>query len=216
MKKEILLTFIITLTAIYNIFSNLDQLFSLSVGLSIIGLLGVVLYMAKIKYFDICIWMWILLQLPIISLATTSNSVTQIDTIFNLNQVALLSWNFKITIGSLSVGLNIIPLVFLLLYKALVASSIIGSTVALKPVTELSPLIGYTPLQATVTDITADNAFLAELDKKVIVDDMSYNQISFKTSDKSKFKLKKVRQKCNATLHSDTHKSTVDTMAFIQ
>jgi len=115
----IILSFLVLFLSIANILKNLDNLFSLSVVLSLIGISGFLLFLAKHKLHKIIYLIWIVAQLPII---TTKNIDTnQLGTIFNLSQTYILNYGFGLIYNPISyrIGLNVIPLVFLVLYKVL-------------------------------------------------------------------------------------------------
>lgn len=114
-----ILSFLVLFLSIANILKNLDNLFSLTVLLSIIGIFGFSLHLTKHKLHKTVYLLWIAAQLPII---TTKNIDTnQLGTIFDLSQTFTLNYGFGLIYNPISyrIGINIIPVIYLVLYKVL-------------------------------------------------------------------------------------------------
>ncbi len=115
----IILSFIVLFLSVANVLKNLDNLFSLSVLLSLIGITGFLLFLAKHKLHKVIYLIWIVAQLPII---TTKNIDTnRLGNIFDLSQTYILNYGFGLIYNPISyrIGLNVIPLIYLALYKIL-------------------------------------------------------------------------------------------------
>jgi len=203
LKKDIIISIIVLILSILNIINNQLNIISLSVGLSIIGILGIVSYFLKLKYFKYLIIVWFFFQLPNIEFGEMINGVKEITNSFNLNQTIDLRLGLSFgSTTSIYIGLNIVPIVFIGLYKLLLSNSLIGEMVTITPVREISALKAFSPLEIEIID-TLKGEFVGTLNSPITIGNKTFYEIYFRTEDKSIFKLNKERQICNIRLKNE-------------
>lgn len=114
-----ILSFTILIVSILNIISNFKNLLSLSVLLSLVGIFAFILYLRKKKIHIPLYFLWIVAQFLIIEVTNINTHV--VGNIFNLSQNFRLSFGFGLVYipNSYRFALNIIPFIYLALYKYL-------------------------------------------------------------------------------------------------
>ena len=202
MKKESILSYIVLLLSLINIYNHQNQLISLSVGLSIIGIVGFISFLLKNDLYKTLFFIWIIAQFPIIEVSEIKDGIKYVNPIFDLSQAFKIKFGFGLTYipKTYYIGLNIIPFGFYALYKFLMAKSLISNTITIVPLSEQSPINKFSPLNADIIDTTDRGSLIAKLEDRITINETEYDKIIFKTVDKSIFKLKKQRQKCSIKL----------------
>lgn len=215
MKKDIILCVIVLVLSMFNIFNHQMNLITPSVGLSVIGILGVISYFLKLSYFKYLFLIWIIAQFPIIEFSEIISGVKTITYSFDLNQILNVKLGFRIgSENSIYLGLNIFPFVYIGLYKFLIANSLIGEIVTITSIREISPLNEFSPLQIEIIDTLNNREFVGKLNTPITIEENTFNELVFKTSDKSFFKLNKPRQICDIKLKNESNK--IETNGFIK
>ncbi|NQX83000.1 MAG: hypothetical protein HRT66_13550 [Flavobacteriaceae bacterium] len=219
MKKDIILIVLVVFLSIYNIYNNTSDLYSATVLVSAIGLTGFVLYMADIPIHKYFILTWILLQFPIIEMSEVllDGAKVRYD-VFNVSQFFI---NPKIGFGfsspkTLHLSLNLVPFLYYFMYKFLLTKSFVSTKIVIFPVTEISYLMKYAPLEAKIVDVTDRRELIAKLDKSISIEGVVYDKIKFNTVDDSIFKPKKDRQECEVILMSGEIYYNESTFCFVK
>lgn len=216
MKIENVISYIVLLLSLINIYNHQNQLISLSVGLSVIGIVGFITFLSRNNLYKTLFFIWIIVQFPIIEISEIKNGIKYVNPIFDLSQAFRFKFGFGITYypQTYNIGLNFIPFAFYALYKILIAKSLVSSIVTIIPISEQSPLAKFAPLSATIID-TESGFMVGELKERIKIDDVDYKKVLFKTQVKSIFKLKKPRQKCLIKLIPDIDGTELNTEGFI-
>jgi len=215
LKKDYIFCVLVLGLSTLNIFNNQSNILTLTVGLSIIGVLGVISYFLKLKYFKYLFLAWILGQFINVEFSETINGVKTITDSFNLNQIIDLKIGLNIGMTqSVYIGLNIIPFAFLGLYKLLLSNSHIGEFVTIIPLRKMSPLYTFSPIKIEIIDVLKNSEFVGALNPPIIIENETFDRIFFKLSNKSIFKLDKTRELCDIKLKNKN--KVIETNGFIE
>ncbi|UOK41635.1 MULTISPECIES: hypothetical protein [Flavobacterium] len=186
-STETILPIIIILLSVMNISNHTDDLISLSVLNSLIGIIGSALFFLKKPISTRLIYTWIVAQILII------------DPIFDLSQGFNFKFGFTLGLKSGDVGLNINILAILMLgfIKILEAANLIGKRITLKNFRD-NELEYIFPINGTITErISLENEknwLLVELDNSFSYDGQNINKILTKRKDDKTIKLKAKNQ----------------------
>ena len=204
--------------SLINIIFLKDQLISLSVGFSAIGIIGFILFILKINLYKPLFLIWVIVQFPILEIHEIENGFKNITPVFNLSQGFHIKFgiNFTYNSSAFTIGPNILSIGFYFLYKLSMAESLISRFVTILPVTEISPIAKLTPLKAKIIDITDKGSFIAILEEMIEMENLEYKKLFFKTVDKSIFRLNKTRQKCSIKFVSTNKEREIKTEGFIK
>jgi hypothetical protein len=218
LKKENILSYFVLLFSIANIYRNQTDLYTVSIALSFIGIIAFIMSLFKIRPYQYIFFIWIIAQFVIIDVTEMVNGININNHILDLSQGFNLKIGFFATYTpkTYSVNLNLLPFIFLPLYRLLTSRSVINNKISIFPVSEQSPITNFSPLNALIISNESNKTFVAELDKEIQIDQISYKTVKFETADKSIFKLKRNRQKCIVKLFSIEDKNEIETQAFIK
>lgn len=147
----ILVSGLLNLTNVYDL-SNIPALL-----ITILGFVGVGMFIAQKGNFALIFKIWVLLQLPLIytEIVDTSMGVRQIFEvpIFKTAQFFELSFGFTLTLKGgaiLHIKLNLIPFFFFGLYKITATSGLIGKTLQVGKINNKSRYTNSFPVTGTV------------------------------------------------------------------
>ncbi|RZJ31623.1 MAG: hypothetical protein EOO48_01515 [Flavobacterium sp.] len=174
-SKEIIYPIFVILLSGYNVFSNLDNLVSLSILNSLIGIVGSVLFIYRWPISVKLIYFWTISQVVIIE--------PYID----------FSQFFKITFGfsgnGYAVYLNILPLLLLGFLKVIEASTLVGKKITFNEFRETS-LGNIFPVEGIIEDridFPEDpNYLLVKLDSEIRYENQPISYVLTKSKDKDK------------------------------
>src|SRR5688572_5228746 len=137
-KIDDLFPVLVLLFCVINVSQQFQQLNIPSVILSLVGVTGVILFFKGIKYFSICLNLWIWLQLISIT-QETYDPTYQVwyaeNTIFDLTQGFKFGIGFNSINGTLKTGIyvNVIAIAFFAFLKILQVSAMVGRQLHFRP-----------------------------------------------------------------------------------
>jgi len=186
-STETIFPAIVTLFSIINLTSQYEDIVSFSALLSVIGILGTILYFTKQSIAIIFIYIWIIAQIIII------------DPIWNLSQVFNFNFGFNLGTakGNYGINLNVIPLLYLGFLKVLKANNLIGKKIMFKEFRE-SEFGNIFPLTGIITKRVAlgneKNWLLVTLDLPFAYDNIEIQNVLIRRKDEKVVKLKTENQ----------------------
>lgn len=174
---------VITILSLLNIVKNSNNLVSLTVLLSLLGVFSAILIFLKNPISTKLVYIWLVAQIIVI------------EPIFDLTQI--LSFKFGVNLENASINLNILPIIALGIIKIIEASNLVGKVITLKKFRD-GELDNILPLNGTITKrISLENEknwLLVELDKSFNYEGNTVNQILVKRKDDKTIKLKEKKQ----------------------
>lgn len=216
-KKSNILAYIVLILSLLNIQLKQNHFFSLSVLISIIGILGFFSYIIKNNFYKPFFLLWIIAQVPIIEIIDFTDGIKNVTSIVDMSQSLRIKIGFGLTYipKTYYIGINLIPILYYAFYKFLMNKSVVSNEITILPVTELSPIAKFTPMKAKIINISENGSLIAELKEGIEIENVNFKTIVFNTVDKSIFRLKKIRQKCYIKLTSENNQIEIDTEGFI-
>jgi hypothetical protein len=184
---ETIFPIIVILLSLINISNQTENIFSLSILVSLIGIVGTVLYFFKNPFSTKLIYIWIIAQVIII------------EPFLDLSQGFSFKFGFTFATSNEIVGLNFNVLALLLLgfIKILEASNLVGKKVTLKEFRQ-SDLGDIFPINGIVTKrINLNNEkkwLLVELEKPFMYNGYNINHSLIKRKEDKTIKLKEKNQ----------------------
>jgi len=201
--KELVLPILILFLSLQNLleYITLTNLFGLLI--TIIGLIGVVMFFLKKGNPNLFFRIWVFSQFPAIYTENyvINNGVkyiTEETHIFNIKQFFSfkISWElglFNNTI--LYIGLYLIPFLYLGLYKMTVASHFINKKVEFNPIKNDTQFQNEFPINGTIlkrVEFNKENDWLlVECDEEIRIENIKTKNILIKPKDEKTFKRKK-------------------------
>lgn len=127
-KKDWIFPFIVLLMSLVNIGLHYNNLFTLSVLNSLLGITGIILFFRKISFFRVLIYLWIFVQFFVIQRVTveTYGGPFRYVTIWDCTQ-AFIFWT-GIHTGTYLFKLNFVPIFLFAILRFLEIISLIGKT----------------------------------------------------------------------------------------
>lgn len=128
-KTDWVFPFTVLLICLINIGLNYNNLLSLSVLNSLLGITGIILFFNRIDFFRVLIYLWIFVQIVIvekISRPVYADQPVQITNVWNLTQA--YSFWVALQLGTYILKLNFIPLFMFGLLKFLELTGLVGKT----------------------------------------------------------------------------------------
>ena len=174
-SKEIVYPIFVILLSGINIFNNLNDLISLSVLNSLIGILGSILFIYRYSLSTTLIYFWTISQVIIIT------------PYFDLSQVLKLTFGF--TADKFGIYLNFPAIIFLGFLKIIEASNLVGKKIVFKEFREtvLGNIFPLTGIVKDRIDIGHEkNYLLVELDSNFQYENQSISYVLTKSKDKEK------------------------------
>lgn len=175
-SKEIIYPVFVILVSVINITNYLTNPFKLTVLVSLIGILGGVLFIYRYTFSTKLIYFWTIIQLVIITPS------------FDMSQAFSLSYGFFETRHG--AYLNYLPMLYLGFMKIIEASILIGKSVTITEFREGGTLGNIFPLKGIIKDrVEIDkekNYLLVELEYPFKYEDQEIKQVLVKAKDKEK------------------------------
>ncbi|MCW1148994.1 hypothetical protein [Flavobacterium lacisediminis] len=195
-SKETILPIIVFVLSVLNILSNINN-FSLSILLSIIGIISTILFFRKNSFSTKLIYIWLIAQVIII------------EPIFNLSQSSF-TLAFTLGLGSYSLKINFLPLLFLGLLKVVESSNLIGKEINLLDFRK-NVISDFLPIKGKISERIDFNEnknwLLIELEKNMEYEGAKINKVLIKNKDTEKsIKLKEKNQIAHLRLVTDESK----------
>lgn len=163
-KVEFLFPTLVLILSILNITGNFSMDNIPSVIVSVIGIIGVLLFILKNKWYKQFIYLWIISQ------------IIFIPDIWNVVQVLSIKFGFSFILKSgrvIGIFMNIVPLFYLVAFRALQMSTIIGSRIVIKRYNKDSRIKHLLPIDGTVVkrvNLSGEREWLlVRLDKPIIL-----------------------------------------------
>ncbi len=174
-SKETILPIIVFVLSVPNILSNINN-FSLSILLSIIGVISTILFFRQNSFSTKLIYIWLIAQVVII------------EPIFNLSQ-SNFTLTFALELGSYSLKINFLPLLFLGLLKVVESSNLVGKEISLLKFRE-NVISDFLPIKGKISErLDFDknkNWLLIELENQMEYEGMKINKVLIKNKDAEK------------------------------
>lgn len=174
-SKETILPIIVFVLSVLNILSNINN-FSLSILLSIIGIISTILFFRQNNFSTKLIYIWLIAQVVII------------EPIFNLSQ-SNFTLTFALELGSYSLKINFLPLLFLGLLKVVESSNLVGKEISLLKFRE-NAISDFLPTKGKISErLDFDknkNWLLIELENQMEYEGMKINKVLIKNKDAEK------------------------------
>lgn len=195
-SKETILPIIVFVLSVLNILSNINN-FSLSILLSIIGIISTILFFRQNSFSTKLIYIWLIAQVIII------------EPIFNLSQSSF-TLAFTLGLGSYSLKINFLPLLFLGLLKVVESSNLIGKEINLLDFRK-NVISDFLPIKGKISERIDFNEnknwLLIELEKNMEYEGAKINKVLIKNKDTEKsIKLKEKNQIAHLRLVTDESK----------
>ncbi len=195
-SKETILPIIVFVLSVLNILSNINN-FSLSILLSIIGIISTILFFKQNSLSTKLIYFWLIAQVIII------------EPIFNLSQSSFIL-AFTLGSGSYNLVINFLPLLFLGLIKVIESSTLIGKEINLLEFRE-NAISEFLPTKGKILkriDFNENkNWLLVELEKQIDYEGTKIDTVLIKNKDPEKsIKLKEKNQLAHLRLVIDESK----------
>jgi len=182
-STETIFPLVVGAFSVINLTTQHENIISFSALLSIIGILGTILYFTKQSVSIILIYIWVIAQIIII------------EPIWNLSQVFNFNFGFNLGTakGTYGINLNFIPLLYLGFLKILEANNLIGKKIVFKEFREnefgdIFPLTGL--ISKRVTLANEKNWLLVNLDSSFIYDNIEIQNVLIRRKDEKVIKLK--------------------------
>ncbi len=197
-KTETIFPLIIAGMSMFTISSNLYHLLSLKVLVSVIGLVGTVLYFKKNRHFNKLIYIWIAAQTIIITKFSVNDITGTRDVLFRWDLTQSLKLNYGIYFTKedsyLFISFNFISILFFALFKILQISGIVGKQLTFSKFREDNRLGDIFPLTGTVlkrvTLAKEKEWLLVELSAPFLYDDKPINHVLVKSKSEGAIKTK--------------------------
>jgi hypothetical protein len=195
-SKETILPIIVFVLSLLNILSNINN-FSLSILLSIIGIISTILFFRQNNFSTKLIYVWLIAQVIII------------EPIFNLSQSSF-TLAFTIGLGEYSLKINFLPLLFLGLLKVVESSNLIGKEINLLEFRE-NAISDFLPTKGKISERLDFNEnknwLLIELESQMEYNGTKIDKVLIKNKDSEKsIKLKEKNQIAHLRLVTDESK----------
>jgi hypothetical protein len=176
-SKEILFPiFVILLSGFSIVFEHLHNLLSLSVLVSIIGIVGGVLFIYRYSVSTKLIYLWTIAQIIIVVPS------------FDVSQFLKLSLGFYS--GQKGIHLNYLPLIYLGFMKIIEASVLVGKTITFTEFRAGGALGAIFPMKGTIIERVAidkeKNYLLVELDSPFNYENQQITHVLTKAKDNEK------------------------------
>ncbi|WP_264558950.1 hypothetical protein [Flavobacterium sp. N2270] len=195
-SKETILPIIVFVFSVFNILSNLNNI-SLSILLSIIGIISTILFFRQNNFSTKLIYIWLIAQVIII------------EPIFDLSQSSF-TLAFALGLGSYSLKINILPLLFLGLIKVIESSNLIGKEINLLEFRQ-NAISDFLPTKGKISERIDFNEnknwLLIELENQMEYEGTKIGKVLIKNKDAEKsIKLKEKNQIAPLRLVTDESK----------
>jgi hypothetical protein len=180
------------ITSILELNNNLNNLLIPTTIISLIGIIGSILFFIKNYNFNYLMIIWICLQFIYLKFDTFSMDLSQ-----------FFHFNISLRVGPISIGGNIQILLFILI-KPIILTKYINRDISIKPYTENSPLRKDESISFMSKNIKL-NKVIGELNYEL--DDLEYDNISFEPMKSDR--IKKAGVVLKSTNHSKKINATV-------
>ena len=195
-SKETILPIIIFVLSVLNILNKINT-FSISILLSIIGIISAILFFRQNSFSTKLIYVWLIAQVIII------------EPIFDLSQSSF-SLAFTLGLGDYSLKINFLPLLFLGLLKVVESSNLIGKEINLLEFRE-NAISNFLPTKGKISERLDFNEnknwLLIELENQMEYEGTKIDKVLIKNKDAEKsIKLKEKNQIAHLRLVTDESK----------
>ena len=217
MNKNLILGIGILALSILNILFTLLSFVDFSILISLLGITSFILQILKKDVYRSLQLIWVIAQIPLITIIEKSGGTTYETDILNLAQLFTIKFQFGLTYASktFSIGVNALALIYLTLIKFLRSQELIGIVVSIIPNTSNSKYSEYAPLTAKVSEYSK-KWFSAILTTPIKIDGSEFDLIRFNRNDNGFFNPQKECQICSIYLASTVHKHEISDSGFIK
>jgi hypothetical protein len=210
-KTHSILPLIVLCLSATNIINHFGNLLSISVALSLVGLVGVYLFTIENDYYKQLIYAWLAAQILVI---TSTNHYGDKTEIWDLAQVFNISFYLTLNFSesSCSVGVNVLPILGFGLLKALEISTLTGKSLTFYQFREDNLLGEIFPIQGKILKritIGDDVDWLhIQLEKSFAFEGAEINEVLIKRKDNEVIQINKDYQLVWFRLVTDPQKLT--------
>jgi len=217
MNKNLILGIGILLLSILNLVFNLLGSIDFSVLVSLLGITSFILQVLGKDVYRPLQLVWVLAQIPLVTIIEKSGVTTVETDILNLAQFFSFKLQFGLTYSAktYSIGINVLALIYLTLIKVLRSKELIGITVSVVPDSSNSIYSEFAPLTATI-DQYSKKWFSAVLTTPLKIEGSEFDRIKFKGKDDGFLNPKKERQICSINLASTVHNHEISDSGFVE
>ena len=201
-SKETILPIVVFILSVLNIVTSKNNL-SISTLLSIIGIVGTILFFRQNNLSSKLIYIWLIAQALII------------EPLFNFSQSGF-TLAFSLETDYFTIKINILPLLFLGLLKVMEISNLIGKEIHLLKFRD-NVISDFLPATGKITkrmDFNNDkNWLLIKLDSSLQYEAKNIEKVLIKNKEEKPIKLKEKNQIAHLRLVTDENKLTTNDIA---
>lgn len=189
-SKEAIFPVIVLVASIYNLYTQAFHLNIPSLVIAIIGLAGVWLFYRNDKYYLLLFLIWILPQLLIIdNINRLPSGVSVYNVYWDVTQGVNLKFGFSVdsSFSKTTVHINILAIIFLVVFRLLRISSLIGTKLTFYKFKEDSVFADVFPVTGSVIkriEVAGEKDWLlVTLDKPIIYNEKQIFSVIIKRKD---------------------------------
>lgn len=181
MNKNLILGICILVISILNLLYRLIHFIDLSVLVSILGIVSYILQIKKRHVYKTLQLIWIVAQLPLITVPQDFGNTVNEKVIFDLAQLYEFPIKFGLQYSSTwyNIGINLIPVIYLAAFKLIVRNEYLNQAVTVIIDNEKSKISEYSPFYAKIVEYEKD-WFTARLNKKIEINNSELGLVKFK------------------------------------
>lgn len=217
MNRNLILGIGILLLSILNISFKIVGIIDLSFIISLLGITSFVLQLLKKDIYRSLQIIWVLSQIPLITVSQETKEAIYQTNLLNLAQFFEFKLQFGLTYSTktYSIGVNLVAFIYLAVIKFLRSKEFIGLNITMVPDSPNSRLYEHAPLKANIVEYSKQ-WFLAKLEIPITIDNSEFDLIRFKSKENNFFKPEKERQLCSVRLASSVHRHEISDSGFVK
>lgn len=201
-SKETILPILVFIFSVLNIITS-KNILSISTLLSVIGIVGVILFFIQNSISSKLIYIWLIAQVLIV------------EPLFDFSQTGF-TLSFTLESDDYTIKINILPLLFLGFLKVMEMSNLIGKEIHLLKFRD-NVISDFLPATGKITkrmDFNNDkNWLLIELDKQWQYEGKNIEKVLIKNKEEKAIKLKEKNQIAHLRLVTDENNLTANDIA---
>ncbi|WP_431122526.1 hypothetical protein [Flagellimonas flava] len=217
LNRDLWLGLVILVLSLLNLISVFSQKVDLSIIVSFIGVVGFLLQINQRGVYKFFYIIWVVAQIPLISIIEPLNGTAQQVDVLNLSQVFYFDLKFSISLNTktFSIGVNLLALVYLVLLRQKFGKEFVNEEVTIIPNSPNSKISEFSPLKAEIFKYEKD-WYTCYLKSCLKIDQSEFDLIRFKPKKGGFFKPKKERQLCSIKLASTVHGHEESDTGFVK
>ena len=201
--KELILPILIILLSFVNFSGYITSVNLFALIVTVIGLIGVILYFLKKGNPNLMFKIWMFSQFPAIyseNIITNNDGtyITKETAIFNMEQFLSFSIGIDLELRSgtiLNLGFYLIPLAYIGIYKLTIASHFVDKVIEFSPIKNETQFVNQFPINGKIIKRIELNKekdwLLVECDEELQIDEIKSKNVLIKPKEEKTFKRKK-------------------------